>query len=87
MLWAYQRVFHGEPDEGEPQLQGLTFQEGMVMLPLLAIIFFTGIYPKPILDRIEPSVRQLVTHVDQHSTFESPQIKSPAVAAATDAGD
>jgi NADH-quinone oxidoreductase subunit M len=87
MLWAYQRVFHGEPDEANRSFKELTFQEGMVMLPLVAIIFFTGIYPKPLLDRIEPSVRQLVTHVDQHSTFESPQIKAPAQAAATDAGD
>jgi NADH-quinone oxidoreductase subunit M len=87
MLWAYQRVFHGEPDEPNRSFKELTFQEGMVMLPLLAIIFFTGIYPKPLLDRIEPSVRQLVTHVDQHSTFNSPQIKAPAVATATDAGD
>jgi NADH-quinone oxidoreductase subunit M len=87
MLWAYQRVFHGEPDAANRSFKELTFQEGMVMLPLVAIIFFTGIYPKPLLDRIEPSVRQLVTHVDQHSTFESPQIKAPAVATATDAGD
>jgi NADH-quinone oxidoreductase subunit M len=87
MLWAYQRVFHGEPDDANRNFKELTFREGMVMLPLLAIIFFTGIYPKPLLDRIEPSVRQLVTHVDQHSTFDSPQIKAPAVATATDAGD
>jgi NADH-quinone oxidoreductase subunit M len=87
MLWAYQRVFHGEPDDANRNFKELTFREGMVMLPLLGIIFFTGIYPKPLLDRIEPSVRQLVTHVDQHSTFDSPQIKAPPVAAATDAGD
>ena len=27
-------------------------------LPLIGLIFFMGIYPKPVLDRIEPSVRQ-----------------------------
>ena len=31
------------------------------MLPLLGLIVFLGVYPKPVLDRIEPSVKRIVT--------------------------
>ena len=34
----------------------LTWREGLVMAPLLGLIVFLGVYPKPMLDRIEPSV-------------------------------
>ena len=32
----------------------------------------SGVYPKPVLDRIEPSVDGLVTHVEQHSDYREP---------------
>ena len=35
------------------------------MAPLIVLIVFLGVYPKPVLDRITPSVNQLVAHVDQ----------------------
>ena len=35
------------------------------MAPLLAGIVFLGIYPKPFLDRVTPSVNHLLAHV-QH---------------------
>ena len=35
------------------------------MLPLIAGIVFLGVYPKPVLDRINPSVNHLLAHV-QH---------------------
>ena len=34
------------------------------MSVFLAIIVVSGIYPKPILDRIEPSVVALIEHVE-----------------------
>ena len=35
------------------------------MAPLIILIVVLGVYPKPVLDRITPSVNQLVVHVDQ----------------------
>ena len=64
LLWAYQRVFHGEPDEDNTTFPELTLKEGLVMLPFIGVIVFTGVYPKPILDRIEPSVDALIAHVE-----------------------
>ncbi len=74
LLWAYQRVFHGEADEPNREFRELTLRESLVMLPLLGIIVFTGVYPKPMLDRIEPSVERLVAHVEEHSDFVQPAV-------------
>jgi NADH-quinone oxidoreductase subunit M len=46
------------------------------MLPLVGLIVFLGVYPKPVLDRIEPSVDRLVEHVEEHSDFEQPAVAS-----------
>ncbi len=66
LLWAYQRVFHGEPDEDNKTFAELHLKEGLVLLPFLAAIIFVGVYPKPLLDRIEPSVRTLITQGGYH---------------------
>ena len=55
LLWAYQRVFHGEPDEENQTFAELKVKEGLVLLPFLGLIVFMGVYPKPVLDRIEPA--------------------------------
>jgi len=64
LLWAYQRVFHG-PAEGEnATMPDLRPSELLGIMPLLALIVFMGIYPKPVLDRIEPAVDVLIAHVE-----------------------
>jgi NADH-quinone oxidoreductase subunit M len=72
LLWAYQRVFHGEPDDDNRTFPELRLKEAAVLLPFIGIIVFTGVYPKPMLDRIEPSVQKLLAHVEAHSDFVSP---------------
>jgi NADH-quinone oxidoreductase subunit M len=73
LLWAYQRVFHGEPDEANSSFRDVTWREGALLSVFVAIIVFSGVYPKPILDRIEPSVKALLEHVEQHTTYRQPQ--------------
>ena len=73
LLWAYQRVFHGEPDEENKSFPEITLKEAAVLVPLIGIIVFTGVYPKPMLDRIEPSVNSLITHVEERTGYEEPQ--------------
>lgn len=72
LLWAYQRVFHGEPDEANSTFAELTLREGVLMLVFIGLIGFTGLYPKPMLERIEPSVDKLVEHVVAHSDYKVP---------------
>ena len=64
LLWAYQRVFHGPVTEPNKGFRELRLTEALVIAPLLALIVFLGVYPKPMLDRIEPSVEKLLAHVD-----------------------
>jgi NADH-quinone oxidoreductase subunit M len=67
LLWAYQRVFHGTPDEANAGFPDLSWRERAVMVPIIALIVFLGVYPKPVLERIEPSVNKLITHVEDGS--------------------
>ncbi len=76
LLWAYQRVFHGEPDEDNANTPDLTWREGLIMAPLLGLIVFLGVYPKPVLERIEPSVDRLVAHIEDNSDYVQPTVAS-----------
>ncbi|HET6950332.1 MAG TPA: NADH-quinone oxidoreductase subunit M [Acidimicrobiales bacterium] len=80
LLWAYQRVFHGEPDDDNRGFAEMTWREGAVMAPLLALIVFLGVYPRPMLERMEPAVDRLIEHVDQNSDFVSPSVERLGVA-------
>jgi NADH-quinone oxidoreductase subunit M len=72
LLWAYQRVFHGEPDEANASFRELRLREGAVLLPFIGLIVFCGLYPKPMLDRIEPSVKVLLERVEERTGFAAP---------------
>lgn len=66
MLWAYQQVFHGKLDETttpQEHFHDVSLRERLVLVPLVVLIVAIGIYPKPVLDRIEPAVNQLIAHV------------------------
>ncbi len=67
LLWAYQRVFHGEPKGDNAKMPDIKLSEALVMAPLLVWIVFFGVYPKPLIDRVEPAVVQLLQHVDEFS--------------------
>ena len=41
--------------------------------PFLAAIVFMGVYPKPVLDRIEPSIDKLISHVEDHTDYVEPE--------------
>lgn len=77
LLWAYQRVFHGEPTAEDEATPDLYVKEALVLAPFLAAIVFLGIYPKPLLDRIDPAVDRLIAHVEQHSDYERPDPAAP----------
>jgi NADH-quinone oxidoreductase subunit M len=73
LLWAYQRVFHGEPDGDNATFPELKVREGLVLLPFLFLIVFMGIYPKPVLERIEPSIDVLIARVEAATDFVQPE--------------
>ncbi len=61
LLWALQRIIYNPLDKHENEkLTDLTPRELAVLLPLLAGILWIGIYPQPILRRMEPSARAFI---------------------------
>ncbi len=66
LLWALQRMIFNQLDKPENEaMADLSIRELLVLAPLLASILWIGLYPKPILDRIEASTVALVEQVDQ----------------------
>jgi NADH-quinone oxidoreductase subunit M len=64
LLWALQRIIYNKFDKPElARLPDLSIREVVVLGPLVACILWIGLYPKPILRRIEPSARALVEQV------------------------
>ena len=80
MLWAYQRVFHGHVDEDNEGFAEMSWKEGAVLAPLIGLIVFLGVYPKPVLERMQPAVDRLIAHVEDNSDFVSPEVDRPVVA-------
>src|SRR3989454_71489 len=64
LLGALQRVIYNPLDKHENEsLLDLTPRELAVLIPLLAGIVWIGVYPKPILERMEPAARQFIQSV------------------------
>jgi NADH-quinone oxidoreductase subunit M len=77
-------VFNGLTKPANRLLPDLNAREIGLLLPLVAIILWLGIYPKPILERMEPSVARLVLHMESASYVEM-DIEAPRLAAAAGA--
>jgi NADH-quinone oxidoreductase subunit M len=59
-LWSYQKIFLGPLNEKYKDLPDLNVKEVFTLVPLAIIIVILGIYPRPILDMIIPSLHNLV---------------------------
>jgi NADH-quinone oxidoreductase subunit M len=67
LLWAYERVFTGPQRVPHPERRtawrDLGARELAIVAPLLVLILVIGVYPRPFLDRIEPSVAEVIQKV------------------------
>ena len=64
MLWMYQRVIFGEvKNPKNKKLADLDFREKLLLLPLVALIFWMGIYSEAFLRRMDTSVNQVLQQV------------------------
>jgi len=74
LLWAYQRVFHGPARAINAGIRDMSWAERLAVAPLLAGMIFIGVYPQPVLNRIQPAVNHLVAHME----YADPSLKLPA---------
>jgi NADH-quinone oxidoreductase subunit M len=66
LLWALKRMLYGPlASEENRHLTDLTGREYAVLVPLLALIVWLGLYPDPVLRRMEPAAQDYVTTVQQ----------------------
>jgi NADH-quinone oxidoreductase subunit M len=86
LLWAYQQVFHGKVDLVNSHTRDLSWAERVVIAPLILLIVFLGIYPKPVLDRITPTVNGLVAQVESATHTHQPAVATRGLAGAEAAG-
>jgi NADH-quinone oxidoreductase subunit M len=57
LLWMFQRVMLGEvTNEKNRILKDLNRREYIYMTPLIVMIFFIGLYPKPLIEMLRPAV-------------------------------
>lgn len=63
MLKMYQQVMLGETNT--KLFADVTSQEAITLTLIIAVIFFFGMYPKPITDLITPSLENILTHINR----------------------
>ncbi len=66
MLWLYQRVMTGPVARGNERISDLAPRELVVVAPLIALLLFLGLYPRPVLEIINPAVGHTMTTIGQH---------------------
>jgi NADH-quinone oxidoreductase subunit M len=77
MLWLYQRVMTGPVVSGNEKIGDLRARELIVVAPLIALLLVLGIYPKPVLDIINPAVENTMTTMGQHDPKPTVPVGTP----------
>jgi NADH-quinone oxidoreductase subunit M len=61
MLWMYQRIMLGnQPEKFVGKIADLNTHEMLTLLPLVMMILWIGLYPKPFLQLAEPAIRSIL---------------------------
>jgi NADH-quinone oxidoreductase subunit M len=65
ILIMYQRTMTGPVSEGVEQsvMRDVVARERLAVAPLVALILLLGVFPKPMLDAIEPSIQATMQHI------------------------
>ena len=80
LLWSYQRMAHGPVPEEHRGHPDLSIREVAVLAPVLALILVFGVYPKVLLDRINPTTTRIVQQVQQEPAAVAVAQPTPAAA-------
>ena len=68
MLWLFQRIILGTVDKPENKiLHDLNAREIIYMVPLLILMFWIGLYPKPFIDILTPAANNTIQMLNRGS--------------------
>jgi NADH-quinone oxidoreductase subunit M len=78
ILWMYQRTMNGPVRDQVAGMKDLRPRELLAVVPLIVLIIGVGVYPKPVLDIINPAVQVTMSQV--HETDPVPAHPAPGYA-------
>ncbi|MFH8748692.1 NADH-quinone oxidoreductase subunit M [Streptomyces rimosus] len=81
VLVLYQRTMTGPVQAEVRTMPDLKARELAVVAPLIALLLFLGVYPKPLTDLVNPAVDHTLSVVDQHDPRPDVPVKADAEAA------
>jgi NADH-quinone oxidoreductase subunit M len=80
LLWMVQRVFFGKVTNAKNKvLADLSWREIGLMIPLLILMVYMGVYPKPFLNRTDDAVKAIQSRLMPRAggTIEHTELKTP----------
>ncbi|MFJ8727919.1 NADH-quinone oxidoreductase subunit M [Streptomyces sp. NPDC004166] len=73
-LVLYQRTMTGPVKPEVAEMPDLRVREVLVVAPLIVLLIFLGVYPKPVADIVNPAVKQTMS--DVHQTDPKPEAEA-----------
>ncbi|MEE1667041.1 NADH-quinone oxidoreductase subunit M [Streptomyces sp. NPDC003328] len=73
-LVLYQRTMTGPVKPEVAEMPDLRVREVLVVAPLIVLLIFLGVYPKPVADIVNPAVKQTMS--DVHQTDPKPEVEA-----------
>ncbi|HEV8216594.1 MAG TPA: NADH-quinone oxidoreductase subunit M, partial [Gemmatimonadaceae bacterium] len=75
LLWAIQRILFNPLDKAENEhIPDLNRRELAIMIPLVAAIIWLGVYPAPVLRRMQTAAERFVSYVDARRDVRLPDV-------------
>jgi NADH-quinone oxidoreductase subunit M len=70
MLSSFQKIMLGETNQTTSKFGDLVLTEKLVLIPIIIMIFWIGLYPKPFLAISEPAVIELINTASNITTLK-----------------
>jgi NADH-quinone oxidoreductase subunit M len=79
MLWMYQRVFLGKLENpANAELRDIGMRERFILLPIILMMLWIGVYSSPFLSRMEPSLQLVQERIEKaRASSGSYQVEIP----------
>jgi NADH-quinone oxidoreductase subunit M len=78
LLWAIQRILFNPLDKPvNEHIPDLNRREMFVMVPLVVAMLWIGVYPAPILRRMQPAAEQFVRTIEMRTAISTASASEP----------